>query len=54
MGYSVTAGDFTGDGLQDAAFRVPKGLNYTGKVIHIFELNSKFVLLKIKIYCLYI
>ncbi|KAL7639215.1 UNVERIFIED_CONTAM: hypothetical protein RMT77_010749 [Armadillidium vulgare] len=32
LGYSVAAGDFTGDGLQDIALGVPKGLNYTGKV----------------------
>ncbi|RXG73063.1 hypothetical protein Avbf_05741 [Armadillidium vulgare] len=31
LGYSVAAGDFTGDGLQDIALGVPKGLNYTGK-----------------------
>ncbi|XP_068245736.1 LOW QUALITY PROTEIN: integrin alpha-PS2-like [Palaemon carinicauda] len=31
LGYSMAVGDFTGDGLQDVALGVPKGLNYTGK-----------------------
>lgn len=32
LGYSVAVGDFTGDGQEDVALGVPKGLNYTGKV----------------------
>lgn len=32
LGYSVGSGDFTGDGVDDVALGVPKGLNYTGKV----------------------
>ncbi|XP_037799232.1 integrin alpha-PS2-like [Penaeus monodon] len=31
LGYSVAVGDFTGDGQEDVALGVPKGLNYTGK-----------------------
>ncbi|XP_069941612.1 integrin alpha-PS2 [Cherax quadricarinatus] len=31
LGYSVAVGDFSGDGRQDVALGVPKGLNYTGK-----------------------
>lgn len=32
LGYSVAVGDFTGDGQEDVALGVPKGLNYTGKI----------------------
>ncbi|XP_045133260.1 integrin alpha-PS2-like isoform X4 [Portunus trituberculatus] len=32
LGYSVAVGDFNGDGTEDVALGVPKGLNYTGKV----------------------
>ncbi|XP_069186792.1 integrin alpha-PS2 isoform X4 [Procambarus clarkii] len=32
LGYSVAVGDFSGDGKQDVALGVPKGLNYTGKI----------------------
>ena len=32
LGYSVAVGDFNGDGQDDVALGVPKGLNYTGKV----------------------
>ncbi|XP_066957943.1 integrin alpha-PS2-like isoform X4 [Macrobrachium rosenbergii] len=32
LGYSLAVGDFTGDGQQDVALGVPKGLNYTGKI----------------------
>ncbi|XP_042203155.1 integrin alpha-PS2-like [Homarus americanus] len=34
LGYSVAVGDFSGDGQQDVALGVPKGLNYTGKEQH--------------------
>ncbi|XP_045133240.1 integrin alpha-PS2-like isoform X2 [Portunus trituberculatus] len=33
LGYSVAVGDFNGDGTEDVALGVPKGLNYTGKAV---------------------
>lgn len=41
LGYSGAVGDFSGDGVQDVALGVPKGLNYTGKVRGAFSTAPK-------------